>query len=65
LNALQRLQNNLLVSVAAVSLKLTKMNIASDDAVLTRQNTIAYALIVGLERARVTKHMFEKGGDIE
>ena len=36
------------MSVAAVSLKLTKMNIVSDNAVITRQNTIAYALIVGI-----------------
>ena len=62
---MQRLQNNLLVSVAAVSLKLTKMNTVSDDAAITKQSIIAYALIVRLERARVTKHMFEKDGDIE
>ena len=60
---MQRLQNNLLVSVAAVSLKLTKMNTVSDDAVITRQNTIAYALIVGLEQSRATKHIFEKDGE--
>ena len=54
LNALQRLQNNLLVSGAAVFLKLTKMNTVSDNAVITKQSIIAYALIVRLEQTRAT-----------
>ena len=45
---MQRLQNNLLASVAAVSLKLTKMNTVSDNADITKQSIIAYALIVGI-----------------
>ena len=47
---MQRLQNNLLVNVAAVSLKLTKMNTVSDNAVITKQSIIAYALIVRLKQ---------------
>lgn len=48
MNVLQRLQNNLLVSAAAVFLKLTKMNIVSDNADITKQSITANALIVGI-----------------